>query len=319
MSGEEMFDSAPVMIWHLTTDGRVVRANKAACEDLGLDREEIEGKSIHNLFPLNGYKFCRDYETIAQTGKPVLGSVERYYTKGGSERWSVCNKIPVMDPDGKVTGIAVFATDITGHKETEEELKKSRRSLEKANEILALHAELVDKILDSTGDIDVDALLADICQRLSLNSMFLYRCSDDIELVGAWTQDGWEFREQVSPDSTDFGILHAWMSQNEFAWGHVSRMPKGLLFGFDDTTIKRIGTLVMTPILMAGQPWGIAGFGTVNGRYWTQKELEALQNLGKLVAILAKNQKMKSAFEEHIELKISEIKQISNAMVAYAG
>jgi hypothetical protein len=37
------------------------------------------------------------------------------------------------------------------------------------------------------------------------------------------------------------------------------------------------------------------------------------------VAILAKNQKVRSAFEEHIQLKISEIKEISNSMVAYAG
>ena len=48
---ELIFNSVPAMIWYKDTKNNVLRVNQFAANSMGRSIEEIEGKSLYDLFP----------------------------------------------------------------------------------------------------------------------------------------------------------------------------------------------------------------------------------------------------------------------------
>ena len=119
-----IFHAAPSMIWFKDAQNRILRANRAAAESLGMTVSQVEGKAAAELFCDSGSNYHHDLEVV-RTGAPKLGIVESYRAVDGNLRQVRTDKIPYHDQEGNIIGAIVFATDITDQQRAEEALRRS--------------------------------------------------------------------------------------------------------------------------------------------------------------------------------------------------
>ncbi len=127
---ELIFNSVPAMIWYKDTKNNVLRVNQFAANSMGRSIEEIEGKSLYDLFPEEAQHYYQDDLEVMNSGKPKLGIIELMQIASGEKRWVQTDKVPYRDKDGKIIGVIVFAIDITERIKLEEEWQKRLRELE---------------------------------------------------------------------------------------------------------------------------------------------------------------------------------------------
>jgi PAS domain S-box-containing protein len=130
-----IFDSVPAMIWFKDAHNRIIRLNRAAAEAMGLPPEKIVGKSVYELNPGEADHYYADDLEVMQSGAPKSGVIEPLVTASGQTRWLQTDKIPYRDPQGRITGVVVFATDITERKRAEEMLEEQRAFLRQVIDI----------------------------------------------------------------------------------------------------------------------------------------------------------------------------------------
>ena len=122
---EIIFESAPAMIWYKDTRNRIVRANRAAAQSLGMEVKEMEGRSMYDLFPSEAVRYHQDDLEVIRTGQPKLGIIQPYRLLSGEVRLVCTDKIPYCAEDGRVTGVVAFSTDITERQRAEEAMRRS--------------------------------------------------------------------------------------------------------------------------------------------------------------------------------------------------
>jgi PAS domain S-box-containing protein len=102
---------------------------------MGLPAEEIEGKSVYELNPDEADDYYQDDLEVIDSGAPKSGIIEPLVTASGETRWLQTDKIPYRDAAGRITGVVVFATDITERKRAEEMLEEQRAFLRQVIDI----------------------------------------------------------------------------------------------------------------------------------------------------------------------------------------
>jgi len=126
----DVLDGVSVLMYVQDRDGRIVHANRAACELVGKPPEEVVGKLPSELFdPATVERWDEQNEEILRTGRPI--DVE----DGWDGRTHLTHKTPVFDSDGKPVGVIGISTDITDRKRAEDELRRSERHLSEAQQI----------------------------------------------------------------------------------------------------------------------------------------------------------------------------------------
>ena len=114
--------------WH----GVVLACNDVAARRLGKHAEEMVGLSIFDFLPSEPAAYHKGRgEQVACTGKPLLYSGEI------QDRSYDIHMYPVCDPDGNVSSVAVYASDITQRKQLEDGLRASERRFRRFLENLA--------------------------------------------------------------------------------------------------------------------------------------------------------------------------------------
>jgi len=119
-----IFDSVPAMIFYKDTENRFIRTNKALAEATGLPREEMDGKSLFDLYPFLADDYWKDDQEVMRRGNAKRNIVETIETPQGL-RWVQTDKIPYRDAQGNIIGVIGFSNDITERKQAEEALKDS--------------------------------------------------------------------------------------------------------------------------------------------------------------------------------------------------
>lgn len=119
MELQTILEAAPVMIWYKDRQNRILRVNRMAAESLGLKKNEVEGRSAYELYPLEASQAHRDDLEVIETGKAKIGVGRRYQSRTGEERWVVTDRYPYRDRNGNVTGVIVFGRDVTEQRKTE--------------------------------------------------------------------------------------------------------------------------------------------------------------------------------------------------------
>jgi PAS domain S-box-containing protein len=146
-----IIDNAPAMIWYKDTKNNFIRVNPAAARAFGMPVDLIEGKSGYELFPQHAEKYYQDDLDIINSGKTKIGIIEPMITAGGEHLWVQTDKIPLRNEQGAITGILVFAIDITERKRIEDELALASKKLNLLssitrhdinNQLMALNAYL---------------------------------------------------------------------------------------------------------------------------------------------------------------------------------
>jgi PAS domain S-box-containing protein len=119
-----------------------VRFNKAGEELLGYRREELIGKSVHDLFPADEADFfALNDRAVLESRQMVDVPEESVHTRHGP-RWVHTIKTPILDLHGEPQFLLGISRDITEQKRAAAELRESERRYREAQTALA-HANRV--------------------------------------------------------------------------------------------------------------------------------------------------------------------------------
>lgn len=133
-----IFDSVPAWIFYKNAENAFVRVNKVVCEAMGKSKEELEGKSLFEIYPKEQAEaYWKDDKEVIQSGKSKKNIIEPVNTSKGL-RWIQTDKIPYKDASGKIVGVIGFAIDITERKNAEETTGKSQVMLQKIIDLLPI-------------------------------------------------------------------------------------------------------------------------------------------------------------------------------------
>ena len=128
---QTIIDSSQGWIFYKDRENHFVQVNTAFAEIMGLPKEQINGRSIFELYPKEEAEaFWSDDKQVITSGKAKVGIVEKMQSKKG-QRWVQTDKIPYRDTEGNIIGVIGFSVDITERKKAEEALDEYRKNLEK--------------------------------------------------------------------------------------------------------------------------------------------------------------------------------------------
>ncbi len=146
-----LFDSVPAMIWFKDRENRILRCNRMAAQQAGLTPELMEGRRTEEFYPDEAAKYLADDLEVIRSERPKLGIIELHQSGTGEKIWVRTDKIPYRDESGAVTGVVVFATDITQLKRAEEALRAEKER------ILVTLRSIADAVIatDEQGRVEV--------------------------------------------------------------------------------------------------------------------------------------------------------------------
>jgi len=126
---EVILDSAPSMIFYKDKKNRFLRVNKAFGNSMGLSKEQLEGKSLFDIYPKDqADAYWKDDLGVIESGVAKYGITESMNTPQGT-RIVHTDKIPYLDEQGNVIGIIGFVIDITEQKLAQQRASKLNRML----------------------------------------------------------------------------------------------------------------------------------------------------------------------------------------------
>ncbi len=144
-------DNIPDWIFVKDTDSRFIVVNREFARCAGVEKPvDLVGKSDRDIFPAEvAERIYEDDRAVIRSGRPMFNREETVGT--GASRTSrilLTTKVPLLDSQGHVTGIAGMARDITKRKAMENELREGnrelQRSIDRANK-LAVDAEAANR------------------------------------------------------------------------------------------------------------------------------------------------------------------------------
>jgi PAS domain S-box-containing protein len=145
---QTIIDSSQGWIFYTDCKGQLIWVNNAFAKVMGLPKDQLEGKSIFELYPKEEAEaFWNDDKQVITSGKAKVGIVEKMRSAKG-QRWVQTDKIPYRDNEGNIIGVIGFSVDVTEHKKVEEELKGSEERLKRSQEIAHLGSWELDLLKD---------------------------------------------------------------------------------------------------------------------------------------------------------------------------
>ncbi|MBW8838213.1 MAG: PAS domain-containing protein, partial [Burkholderia sp.] len=109
---------------------RFVRINKAGEQLLGYGREQIIGKSVHDMFPAQEAEFFALKDRDVLKSHQMVDVPEEPVETVHGQRLLHTMKIPIVDERGEPQFLLGISRDITGQRRAEEELRRYREHLE---------------------------------------------------------------------------------------------------------------------------------------------------------------------------------------------
>ncbi|MEE4315041.1 MAG: PAS domain S-box protein, partial [Desulfofustis sp.] len=127
---QSLFNAITESVCLIDCEGTVIAANETFAGRTGKRASECVGKSIFSLVPAKTAALRRQIvENIVRSGEAIQFEDERW------GRHLQHNLFPVLTPDGQVSRIAIFASDITERKQSEAERIKLQEQLSQSQKI----------------------------------------------------------------------------------------------------------------------------------------------------------------------------------------
>jgi PAS domain S-box-containing protein len=118
---EAILDSMAEQIVHLDADGSILWANEAACESVGMGREQVIGCFWYEM-PLEwhgGSDSCPALDAMEAGHR-----IEMEKSTDAGRTWFI-QASPLRDPSGAIMGGVEIATDVTKYKQAQEDMEKT--------------------------------------------------------------------------------------------------------------------------------------------------------------------------------------------------
>lgn len=116
-----ILDTIPEPAWLKSADGLMLAVNAAWCQVLGQQREDVLGKSIHEIFPAELAAKLHAQDLQVMQSRTRMRFDDTMIDSLGRESWFETITSPLIDADGMVVGIAGLARDITARRQAEAE------------------------------------------------------------------------------------------------------------------------------------------------------------------------------------------------------
>ncbi|HEX6704063.1 MAG TPA: ATP-binding protein [Albitalea sp.] len=130
-------DLMPHRIYAKDAEGRFVFANMAVARGMGADSPaDLLGRTDSDFYPAaDAAQYAAEERDIMESHQPMVNHEEFvYYTRSSSNAWMLTTKVPVVDDDGKVMGIAGINCDITRRKQAELAMRDAKLEAERATQ-----------------------------------------------------------------------------------------------------------------------------------------------------------------------------------------
>ncbi len=122
---ELIFNNIPDPIYYKDTENNFIKVNDFYAQISGYKKSELENKNAFDIYPNDRAQRYWEYDLeVINNKQPKLDIEEEWETNLG-KRWVLCSRIPIIDDEGKVTGILGVAKDITERKLAQQKLKES--------------------------------------------------------------------------------------------------------------------------------------------------------------------------------------------------
>lgn len=110
-------DAAGEYVWELDVDGRFIYVSRRVEQVLGYSPEQLYGRRPTDLMPAGEQERVRDwYAEVVRRREPFRNMEYRSLARNGSQVWQLVNGVPIIDPEGQLTGYRGTALDITERK-----------------------------------------------------------------------------------------------------------------------------------------------------------------------------------------------------------
>lgn len=131
-----VFQNAPIGIVVISTDGKIISANKSFCDTIGFQKDEIIGIPIKYLFEKNDLEGFSD-ETFDLDGNPVadINTEKMLLKKEGKEIHVIVKSVSVLDEKGKVKHYVMQMLDISEIKRVQRELVEALNKAEESDKL----------------------------------------------------------------------------------------------------------------------------------------------------------------------------------------
>ncbi len=123
---QTILDAIPDFISLQDHQGKYISVNRAFCEMLNKDTQEIIGRTNHDLFSTDrADQYAEEDIRVYETGNPLVK--ENRIIGPKKSKWLHVVKIPVLGGTGRVSGLVCSGRDITQLKEVQEQLTHSQK------------------------------------------------------------------------------------------------------------------------------------------------------------------------------------------------
>ena len=123
-----VLNAIPAMVVLKDLRGAYLEVNEAFLRYVGRPREEVIGRSSHDVFPLaEADRFIADDRRVIDTGRPARN--DEYVSGCAESRWFHVSRVPARDHAGSFFGVLCTLVDITARKTAEEKLRESESRL----------------------------------------------------------------------------------------------------------------------------------------------------------------------------------------------
>lgn len=209
-----LVDNLPQRVFLKDRQSTYISCNRSYAHDLGIEPEDIVGKSDFELFsPEYASEYRLSDDQIMLKGE--IAELEEHYVIGGRDRVVQTVKTPIRSADNAVVGILGIFWDITEKKRAEEQLRQSAVVFENtADGVMVTDAEnriiAVNKAFcEITGYSQADALGKSPSFRRSerQGGEFYSAMWDQIANTGRWQGEIWNRRKSGE-------IYPEWMTVN---------------------------------------------------------------------------------------------------------
>lgn len=120
-----LMDNTGDSIYIKDRDSRLWRVSRKMAVDMDVsDPSEIYGKTDIDLFGKEfGEKTRQDDLQVMETGKPIIGIIEKYINKRGGTNWTSTTKLPLRNDKGEIIGLLGITREINELKGSEIEFQ----------------------------------------------------------------------------------------------------------------------------------------------------------------------------------------------------
>lgn len=155
-----ILDNTDAIVYTKDLEGRYTFVNKAFMKLVGRDRVAILGHTDFELFEPDVARSYRENDRRVVTEGAL--ELEETGRSRGAHTTYISNKFPLADFEGRVYGTCGISTDISEHREAEQQLARAHQELKQSEERLR---QIMDLVPDMLWSANVDTGLRFISQR----------------------------------------------------------------------------------------------------------------------------------------------------------